>query len=59
LLLANDVVVRNTKERSTAMTNDQVGKNLEGMDELDFVGWNNADWKGVNRRTESRHTSMP
>jgi hypothetical protein len=22
-------------------------KNLKGMDELDFVGWNNGDWNGV------------
>jgi len=30
------------------MTNDDaVGRNLQGMDELDFVGWNNADWTGV------------
>jgi hypothetical protein len=26
---------------------DAVDRNLEGMDELDFVGWNNADWTGV------------
>ncbi len=29
------------------MADDQVQKNLQGMDELDFVGWNNADWRGV------------
>jgi hypothetical protein len=26
---------------------DQVNQNLKGMDELDFVGWNGADWNGV------------
>ncbi len=26
---------------------DQVKTNLKGMDNLDFVGWNNADWNGV------------
>ena len=26
---------------------DAVDRNLEGMDDLDFVGWNNADWTGV------------
>ena len=29
------------------MTDDQVQKNLKGMDDLDFTGWNNADWNGV------------
>ena len=30
------------------MPNDNaVDRNLQGMDELDFVGWNNADWTGV------------
>ena len=29
------------------MANDQVKSNLEGMDDLDFTGWNNADWNGV------------
>ena len=28
-------------------SDDQVGRNLQGMDDLDFVGWNNADWTGV------------
>ena len=27
--------------------NDAVDDNLQGMDDLDFVGWNNADWTGV------------
>ena len=26
---------------------DTVNRNLQGMDDLDFVGWNNADWTGV------------
>jgi hypothetical protein len=30
-----------------AMTEDQVKANLKAMDDLDFVGWNNADWHGV------------
>lgn len=25
---------------------DQVAQNLKNMDDLDFVGWNNADWDG-------------
>lgn len=29
------------------MSNDRVDGNLKGMDELDFVGWNEADWNGV------------
>lgn len=29
------------------MANDEVARNIEGMDELDFKGWNNADWNGV------------
>ena len=29
------------------MTDDEVVRNLTGMDELDFNGWNNADWNGV------------
>ncbi|MGD8213734.1 hypothetical protein [Aestuariimicrobium sp. Y1814] len=29
------------------MDEDQVTKNLQGMDDLDFTGWNNADWDGV------------
>ena len=54
---------------------DAVDRNLQGMDELDFVGWNNADWTGVfahhhtddvlvdwqgqPRPTASRSTSRP
>jgi hypothetical protein len=29
------------------MSDDQVDRNLNGMDDLDFTGWNNADWDGV------------
>jgi hypothetical protein len=29
------------------MADDQVQANLKGMDDLDFEGWNNADWHGV------------
>ena len=29
------------------MADDEVTRNLEGMDELDFTGWNGADWHGV------------
>ncbi len=28
-------------------SDDAVDSNLQGMDDLDFVGWNNADWTGV------------
>ena len=29
------------------MQDDQVKNNLKGMDDLDFIGWNKADWHGV------------
>jgi hypothetical protein len=29
------------------MQADRVATNLKGMDDLDFTGWNNADWHGV------------
>jgi hypothetical protein len=29
------------------MAEDQVAGNLKSMDDLDFVGWNTADWNGV------------
>jgi hypothetical protein len=29
------------------MAVDQVERNLKGMDDLDFDGWNKADWNGV------------
>jgi hypothetical protein len=27
------------------MADDEVTRNLQGMDELDFKGWNRADWQ--------------
>jgi hypothetical protein len=29
------------------MSDQQVKRNLKGLDDLDFDGWNNADWDGV------------
>ena len=29
------------------MSDDKVDSNLENMDDLDFIGWNNGDWDGV------------
>jgi hypothetical protein len=29
------------------MSDDHVQNNLKGMDDLDFDGWNKADWNGV------------
>lgn len=29
------------------MAEDQTSRNLKGMDDLDFAGWNRADWNGV------------
>src|SRR3954451_17969126 len=29
------------------MAGDEVTRNLQGMDELDFNGWNRADWHGA------------
>ncbi len=29
------------------MAEDQVERNTKGMDDLDFDGWNRADWNGV------------
>jgi hypothetical protein len=29
------------------MTEEQTNANLKAMDDLDFEGWNNADWQGV------------
>ena len=29
------------------MSQDLVTAKLKGMDDLDFTGWNNADWQGV------------
>src|SRR6185312_4611156 len=33
--------------KETLMADDRVASNLKGMDDLDFDGWNNADWNGV------------
>jgi hypothetical protein len=33
--------------RGRLMEEDRVEANLKGMDDLDFIGWNNADWYGV------------
>ena len=57
------------------MEQDDVTTNLEGMNVLDFEGWNSADWHGVppsttpttctstgrvrNRLEESSNTSTP
>jgi hypothetical protein len=35
------------EEEATRMAEDEVTRNLKGMDELDFTGWNGADWNGV------------
>jgi len=29
------------------VADETVTRNLQGMDELDFTGWNEADWEGV------------
>jgi hypothetical protein len=29
------------------VADESVAHNLERMDELDFAGWNGADWEGV------------
>ena len=29
------------------MADDEATRNLQGIDELDFKGWNRADWQGV------------
>jgi hypothetical protein len=29
------------------MADDEVARNPQTMDELDFTGWNQADWEGV------------
>lgn len=39
------------------MDESVVKKNLQGMDDLDFIGWNGADWHGVfaHHHTEDVH----
>lgn len=36
-----------TSKDEQTMAEEQVAANLKGMDDLDFVGWNNVDWSGV------------
>lgn len=40
--------------KGIAMTDEQVSANLKAMDEVDFLGWNKADWTGV---FADRHTA--
>src|SRR3954452_12880095 len=42
------------------MADDQVQANLKGMDDVDFIGWNNADWGGVfaHRHTDDVYVDM-
>jgi len=35
------------RKEASRMADDDVTRNLDGMDELDFTGWNGADWSGV------------
>jgi len=44
---STDRAGRPTHKGERIMSNDRVDGNLKGMDELDFVGWNEADWNGV------------
>lgn len=34
-------------QKGSSMADNAVTQNLQGMDELDFTGWNGADWNGV------------
>ncbi len=36
-----------TESASTNDSQDEVAANLKRMDDLDFQGWNNGDWRGV------------
>jgi hypothetical protein len=38
---------RRSIQKRGHMSGDQVSANLKGMDDLDFTGWNGADWHGV------------
>src|SRR6185312_10621511 len=38
---------RPTSTTEDPMAEEQVGRNTKGMDDLDFDGWNKADWNGV------------
>jgi hypothetical protein len=35
------------------MADDEVTRNLRGMDELDFKGWNRVDWHGAFTRSHA------
>src|ERR1017187_3205449 len=37
---------------------DQVDGNLRGMDDLDFIGWNNAEWNGVFAHHHTDHVMV-
>jgi hypothetical protein len=39
--------MRKPHKEDTTMAEDTVTRNLQHMDELDFKGWNGADWEGV------------
>ena len=34
-------------DQERLLPDDSVERNLKGMDDLDFIGWNNGDWTGV------------
>ncbi len=36
-----------TWKEATVVVDETVARNLQSMDELDFAGWNGADWEGV------------
>jgi len=36
-----------TRKEATVVVDKTVARNLQSMDELDFAGWNGADWEGV------------
>jgi hypothetical protein len=40
-------VLARTQESDEMADDDVVESNLKGMDDLDFIGWNEADWTGV------------
>ena len=38
------------------MQDDRVARNLKGMDDLYFTGWNSADWDGVSSPSTTPRT---
>ena len=34
------------------MADDEVARNLNSMDDLDFTAWNGADWHGLDSKAE-------